>query len=135
MTFFSENEYFKCIWNIIIQKQIIYTYFTYNIYKFVTIFYFILQGPTVSFPTHSLSVVNSFKKSFHIPGTCGIFSFLLLLIITACSRNLKGWEILELSSPQKNFHRKPYENVDNILESSFFISNPIWEVQQHKYCA
>ena len=34
--FFIENEYFKCVWDTI-QKQIIFTNFTYNIYKFVTI--------------------------------------------------------------------------------------------------
>ena len=33
MRFFIENEYFKCVWDIIIQKQIIYTNSTYNIYK------------------------------------------------------------------------------------------------------
>ena len=36
--FFTENKYFTCVWDIIIQKQIIYTNFTHNIYKFVTIY-------------------------------------------------------------------------------------------------
>ena len=36
MQFFSENVSFKCVWDTIIQKQIIITNFVYNIYKFVT---------------------------------------------------------------------------------------------------
>ena len=35
--FFTENKYFKCVWEIIIQKQIIYTNSIDNIYKFITI--------------------------------------------------------------------------------------------------
>ena len=37
MQFFLENEYFKCVWDTIIQKQIMLTNFTCNIYKFVTV--------------------------------------------------------------------------------------------------
>ena len=36
MQFFTENEYFKYVGDII-QKQIIFTNFAYNVYKFVTL--------------------------------------------------------------------------------------------------